>query len=71
MAREVEVPTPLGINEIPAKDYGRTKVDDYAKSGALKVWHFFRFILWTWGLFCLLAVIAAVAGVVHVIHSVT
>lgn len=45
------------------KDWGRTKVDDYAKSGLRKTWVVMRWFLWMIGLITLIAVIALAGGV--------
>ena len=48
-------------------DYGRTQIDDKAKAGAIKFWHFVRFCLWVFGLFCLAVIILGAIGVWNVV----
>lgn len=50
---------------IDPADHGRFEFDDKAKSAGVRVWHFFRFCLWVFGLLCLIAIILAVVGIYH------
>lgn len=48
------------------KDWGRTKVDDYAKSGLHKVWVITRWFLWVIGLLCVVTMALLAIGVYHI-----
>jgi hypothetical protein len=49
--------------DLAVKDYGRTKLDDHAKTGLRKAWVVTRWFLWMIGLITLSAVIALAGGV--------
>lgn len=41
--------------------------DNVAERGVAKSWGMIRFVLWVWGLFCLICVILAVAGIAAIL----